>query len=68
MTKQGRRVGLRRVAEIMAAAGIGGLTGREHSTKTTRRDRLSAPCPDLVNREFLPPAPDAVWYGDLTYI
>lgn len=68
LRKQGRRVGLRRVAETMSAAGIVGLTGREHSTTTTRRDRLSAPFPDLVNQEFLAPAPDMVWYGDVTYI
>jgi putative transposase len=68
LRKQGRRVGLRRVAETMSTAGIVGLTGRERSTTTTRRDRLTAPFPDLVNRCFLPPAPDMVWYGDVTYI
>ncbi len=58
----------RRVAELMATAGIVGLSGREHSTGTTRRDRLTAPFPDLVNRDFRPAAPDVTWYGDITYI
>ena len=29
---------------------------------------MQAPFPDLVQRNFLPPAPDTVWYGDVTYI
>ncbi len=61
-------VSLRRVAETMRKAGIRGLSGREHSTCTTRRDRMAAPFPDLVSRDFLPVFPDALWYGDVTYI
>ena len=61
-------VSKRRVAELMRTAGIQGLSGREHSTTTTRRDRLSAPIPDLVGRLFLPDRPDVTWYGDITYI
>jgi len=58
----------RRVAKLMAASGIVGLSGREHSTGTTRRDRMAAPFPDLVNRQFHPLIPDTLWYGDITYI
>lgn len=58
----------RRIARLMAKNGIVGLTGREHSTTTTRRDRMEAPFPDLVGRKFFPPGPDLVWYGDITYI
>ena len=61
LRKAGRTVTLRRVAEVMAKAGIVGLTGREHCTTTTRRDRMQAPFPDLVQRNFLPAAPDLVW-------
>jgi len=68
LCKTGRTVTLRRVAEVMSAARIVGLTGREHSTTTTRRDRMTAPFPDLVQRNFLPAAPDTIWYGDVTYI
>lgn len=64
----GTVVSKRRVAELMRTAGIQGLSGREHSTTTTRRDRLSTPVPDLVERMFQPAAPDLVWYGDITYI
>lgn len=58
----------RRVAALMARHGIVGLSGREHSTVTTRRDRIEAPFPDLVERGFQPATPNTVWYGDITYI
>lgn len=61
-------VSKRRVAELMAAGQIRGLSGREHSTGTTRRDRLAAPFPDLVNRLFNPDQPNHTWYGDITYV
>ncbi|MCP3937434.1 MAG: IS3 family transposase [Actinomycetia bacterium] len=68
LNDNGTVVTKRRVAELMAASGIVGLSGREHITGTTRRDRLAAPFPDLVDRNFNPPTPDVVWYGDITYI
>jgi len=68
LVDSGMRVSERRVAALMACYGIVGLSGREHSTVTTRRDRIEAPFPDLVNRGFRPAAPDTVWYGDITYI
>lgn len=61
-------VSKRRIAALMAAGQIQGLSGREHSTTTTRRDRLAAPFPDLVNRQFLVEEPNTLWYGDVTYI
>jgi putative transposase len=68
LKEQGVGVSLRRVAATMRKAGIRGLSGREHSTCTTRRDRMAAPFPDLVSRDFLPLFPDALWYGDITYV
>ena len=64
----GVSVSQRRVAALMAEHSIVGLTGREHSTVTTRRDRIEAPFPDLVQRGFQPATPNTVWYGDITYI
>lgn len=61
-------VSKRRVAELMAAGNIAGLSGREHSTGTTRRDRMAAPFPDLVGRLFCPDDPNVTWYGDITYL
>ena len=61
-------VSKRRVAELMAVGGIAGLSGREHVTGTTRRDRMAAPFPDLVGQLFCPDDPNITWYGDITYI
>ena len=61
-------VSKRRVARLMREHDIQGLSGREHATRTTRRDRMSADIPDLVNRDFQPETPDEIWYGDITYI
>jgi putative transposase len=35
---------------------------------TTRRDPDARPAPDLVNRNFLAPAPNYLWVADITYI
>ena len=58
----------RHVAELMADNGLAGISGREKTTTTTRRDRLTKPFPDLVNRLFQPAEPNVVWYGDITYL
>jgi transposase InsO family protein len=68
LRRDGLAVGRRRIAETMARAGVQGISGRERSTTTTRRDRLEAPFPDLVGRRFQPAAPDALCYGDVTYL
>jgi transposase InsO family protein len=68
LRNRGVKVSCRHVAELMAAHDIVGLSGREHCTTTTRRDRLAAPFPDLVERRFLPGRPDKVWYGDISYL
>lgn len=68
LVDDGVTVSRRRVAGLMCEHGIVGLSGREHSTVTTRRDRIEAPFPDLVNRDFHPAGVDVVWYGDITYI
>lgn len=64
----GESVSVRRVAELMASHRVVGLSGREHALVTTRRDRMQAPFPDLVNRKFYPANANVVWYGDITYI
>lgn len=68
LRKAGVTVTRRRVAELMRAAGMAGLSGRDPSTTTTRRDRMAAPFPDLVGRKFHPARPDDIWYGDITYL
>jgi len=58
----------KKIARLMSEHNICGLSGREHSVKTTRRDVGASKIPDLVNRDFQPSEPDVVWYGDITYI
>ena len=63
----GLRVARKRGARLMAAAGIHGVRRRKWIATTTR-DRAMRPAPDLVERNFRAPAPNAVWAADITYI
>ena len=59
------RVGRKRVARLMRAAGLQGCHRRRRHG-LTRRDPQAAPAPDLVERNFTPPAPDRLWVADIT--
>jgi putative transposase len=58
-------VGRKRVARLMRAAGLQGCH-RRRLRGLTRRDPQAAPAPDLVERDFTPPAPDRLWMADIT--
>jgi putative transposase len=60
-------VGRKRVARLMKAAGISGVRPRKRY-KTTIRIPGIAPATDLVNREFRPAGPNALWVADITYL
>lgn len=62
----GTRVSRKRVARLMARAGICGV----HLRKAWRRPgtAVRAAAPDLVRRSFDPPAPDRIWATDITYV
>ncbi len=63
----GVRVGRKRVARLMRAAGLVGCHRRRHHPKgLTRRDPKAVAAPDLVKRQFSPPRPDRIWHGDDT--
>jgi putative transposase len=64
---QGIRVGCKRVARLMRALKLRGVSRRQWIT-TTVRDRASRPAPDLVERNFSAPAPNRLWVADITYI
>jgi putative transposase len=64
---QGNSVGRHRVARLMRAAGIEGVTRRKFC-RTTRRDDTARPVPDLLNRDFSAPGPDRRWVADITYV
>ena len=63
----GVRVGRKRVARLMNAAGIHGV-GRRKWVITTARDRAARPAPDLVERDFSAPGPNRLWVADITYV
>ena len=64
---QGTRVGRKRVARLMAADGLAGIS-RRRSVRTTVRDRTATLAPDLVERDFTAPGPDRLWVADITYL
>jgi putative transposase len=67
LSAAGIHVGRKRVARLMKAAGLCGASRRKWMT-TTVRDHKARPAPDLVNRQFVAPAPNCVWVADITYI
>src|SRR5208283_3793827 len=64
---EGIQVGRKRVARLMRAAGLAGVSRRKWIT-TTVRDRNARPAPDLVERNFIAPGPNRLWVADITYI
>ncbi len=62
---QGRRCSRKRVARLMAQAGIVGIHRRKFRG-CTRRDPDATPAEDLVKRNFNPSEPDRLWVMDVT--
>jgi putative transposase len=63
----GIRIGRKRVARLMDAAGLRGVSRRKWIT-TTVRDRTARPAPDLVDRNFTAAGPNRLWVADITYV
>jgi putative transposase len=63
----GIRVGRKRVARLMCAAGLRGVTLRKYVVTTTSDPQAPRPI-DLVDRRFFADAPDQLWVADITYI
>jgi len=62
---QGQRCSRKRVARLMAQAGIQGIH-RRHNRGCTRRDPEATAAQDLVQRNFNPTEPDRLWVMDVT--
>lgn len=60
-------VSRKRVARLMAAAGLTGGR-RPRRVRTTVADENAIPAPNLVNRDFTPEALNRLWVADITYI
>jgi putative transposase len=67
LAAQGIHVGRKRVARLMRAAAVQGVSRRKQLFTTTR-DRTARPAPDLVQRNFTVAGPDRLWVADLTYV
>jgi putative transposase len=67
LLEKGERVGRKRVARLMKAAGLQGVSRRK-GIRTTVRCPAGCPAPDLVERDFGAPGPDHLWVADITYI
>ena len=67
LAEAGAAVGRKRVARVMRAAGIAGVS-RRRGPRTTRRDVQGRPAPDRVERHFAADAPNRLWVADITYV
>jgi transposase InsO family protein len=66
LTESGTAVGRKRVARLMKAADLHGVSRRRFATTTVRDG--ARPAPDLVDRKFVATAPNVLWVADITYI
>jgi len=64
----GLRVGRKRVARLMRALGLEGVSRRRRGRRTTVPDPAASPAPDLVQRRFQADRPNQLWVADITYI
>ncbi len=60
-------MGRKRVARLMKAKGLMGVSRRK-GCRTTSRDEAARPAPDLMERAFTAEAPDRLWVADITYV
>lgn len=67
LAAQGIHVGRKRVARLMRAARVQGVSRRKW-VGTTTRDLDARPAPDLVQRDFSVASPDRLWVADITYV
>jgi len=63
----GIRVGKKRVARLMGAAGLSGLITKRRGCTTIRVPGVRV-ADDLVERQFRPAAPNLLWVADITYL
>lgn len=67
LAHEGTRVGRKRVARLMRAAGLQGVSRRK-APRTTMRRPETRPAADLVKRDFRAEAPNRLWVADMTYV
>jgi putative transposase len=60
--------GRKRIARLMRAMGIQGVSRRRAWCVTTQRNQRQRPAPDLVRRVFIAKQINELWLADMTYI
>ena len=65
--EHGCAVGQKRVARLMCAAGLRGITRRRY-VRTTQPAAYATPAADQVQRAFRAPSVNRLWVADFTYI
>lgn len=66
LADEGIHVGRKRVARLMRAAGLAGVSRRRFVTTTVRDG--ARPAPDLVDRTFTADRLNVLWVADITYV
>lgn len=59
---------LNTVAKLMRRAGVRGRVGRRFAVATTQSRHDHPVAPNVLDRQFYPERPNAVWAADITYI
>ncbi len=67
LAETGIRVGRKRVARLMRAEDLRGVSRRK-APRTTRRQPGAYPAPDLIQRNFTAEAPNRLWVADITFV
>ena len=68
LADQGIKAGHNRIAAVMRANGLRGVSRRRGWCVTTKRDKDQRPAPDLVQREFTATGINQLWVADMIYI
>ena len=68
LADQGIKAGHNRIAAVMRANGLRGVSRRRGWCVTTQRNKERRPAPDLVQREFTATGINQLWVADMTYI
>ena len=58
----------KRIARLMRAMGIQGVSRRRAWCVTTERNKSQRPAPDLVKRVFVAQGINELWVADMTYV
>jgi putative transposase len=64
----GLSAGRKRIARLMRAAGIAGVSRRRRAPITTRQTTDHHPASDLVRRNFMAQRPNELWVADITFL